>query len=110
MLNKFSETPAIDLGGGVTRHVMSHDGSMMAVTVDFETGSVGAVHSHPHEQITCCVCGRFRLILGETVSEIGPGDTYYCSPDQPHGVTCLEAGRLIDVFTPQREDFLEKGK
>ena len=106
MVTHISDMPALDLGGGVTRHVMSHDGAMMAVTVDFETGAVGAVHAHPHRQVTCCVSGRFRLTLGEETCEIAAGDTYVCAPDEPHGVTCLQAGRLIDVFTPEREDFL----
>ena len=25
-----------------------------------------------------------------------------------HGTRCLEGGHLLDVFTPQREDFLKK--
>ena len=28
-------------------------------------------------------------------------------PDVPHGVVCLEKGRLLDVFTPERKDFLK---
>jgi quercetin dioxygenase-like cupin family protein len=27
-------------------------------------------------------------------------------PDAPHGAVALEAGALIDVFTPARADFL----
>ena len=106
MVNFLDKTPVIDLGCGVSRRIMSHDGGMMAVAVDFEVGAVGAVHTHPHEQITYVVSGRFTATLGDSTCEIGPGDSYYCAPNEPHGVTCLEAGRLLDVFTPQREDFL----
>ena len=106
MVNFEKKTPGIDLGGGLTRRIMSHDGGMMAVAVDFEKDAVGALHSHPHEQITYVVSGRFTATLGEETCEIGPGDSYYCAPNEPHGVVCLEAGRLLDVFTPQREDFL----
>ena len=35
------------------------------------------------------------------------GDSYYAKPYVPHGVIALEEGKLLDVFTPQREDFLK---
>ena len=35
------------------------------------------------------------------------GDGYYVAPSLPHGFVCLEAGVLIDTFTPMREDFLK---
>jgi quercetin dioxygenase-like cupin family protein len=38
---------------------------------------------------------------------IKAGDSYYTIPNQPHGVTALEDGILLDIFTPQREDFLK---
>ncbi|MDN6549994.1 MAG: cupin domain-containing protein, partial [Enterobacterales bacterium] len=30
----------------------------------------------------------------------------YKKPNVMHGCVCIEAGTLIDVFTPQREDFI----
>ncbi len=38
---------------------------------------------------------------------ITAGDTYYTAPNEPHGVVALTDGILLDVFTPQREDFLK---
>jgi quercetin dioxygenase-like cupin family protein len=35
-----------------------------------------------------------------------PGDSVLIPGSVPHGVTCVAAGRLLDTFTPQREDFL----
>jgi quercetin dioxygenase-like cupin family protein len=42
---------------------------------------------------------------GEAV-EVGPGDTLAFPPNIPHGTLCLEAGTLLDIFTPMREDFI----
>jgi len=33
------------------------------------------------------------------------GDVFYVAPNLIHGAVCLEAGVLIDVFSPMREDF-----
>ena len=34
------------------------------------------------------------------------GDTLLKKDGVPHGCTCLEAGVLLDIFNPMREDFL----
>lgn len=106
MFRFYQDCPARELGGGVTRRVLSHDGSMMIVSVQFEKGAVGAPHSHPHEQCCYCVRGRFLAMVDGQEYEMGPGDSHHCLPHVPHGVTALEDGELLDIFTPQREDFL----
>ena len=106
MYCKDDKDKKVDLGKGVSRQVMSYGGGMMAVTVDFEKDAMGAAHAHPHEQITYCVSGRFLFTLDGVQEILNPGDTLYCGPDLVHGITCLEAGRVMDVFTPIRQDFL----
>ncbi len=102
-----SDIKFTDLGGGVKRRILAHDKDMMAVEVEFEKGAVGAMHTHPHVQISYVLRGRFLATLGDVEKEIGVGDTYYTTPDLPHGVVCLEEGALLDIFTPEREDFLK---
>ena len=107
MFKFYNETEFCDLGGGVGRRILSHDKDMMAVEVSFEKGAIGAMHSHPHVQISYVLEGKFEATIGDEKKIIGVGDTYYTVPDIPHGVVCLEKGKLLDIFTPQREDFLK---
>ncbi|MBE6634812.1 MAG: cupin domain-containing protein [Ruminococcaceae bacterium] len=95
-----------NLGGGVCRKILAFGEEIMAVEVSFEEGAVGSVHSHPHSQISYVLEGRFEARIGGEVKEISQGDSYYTEPDMPHGVVCLEKGKLLDVFTPMRMDFL----
>lgn len=95
-----------DLGGGVTRRVLAYSPQLMTVEVSFETGAESSVHTHPHCQNTFVRSGRFRFNVDGEAVEVGPGDTLAFPPDLPHGVRCLEAGALIDTFTPLRRDFL----
>ena len=107
MIARINEIPAQPAGEGVTRKIMARGGGMMSVEVTFKAGAVGAVHTHPHEQISYVAEGKFEFTMnGETVI-IEKGDSYYVAPDVPHGVTALTDGVLIDIFTPQREDFLK---
>jgi quercetin dioxygenase-like cupin family protein len=36
------------------------------------------------------------------------GDSFFVASGLLHGVEALEAGTLVDVFTPAREDFLSR--
>lgn len=99
-------TQTDDLGNGVTRRILAHGGTMMAVEVSFEQGAVGPLHHHPHEQLTYVLSGRFAFTIDGETKEVSAGDTLYKRPDVVHGCVCLEAGTLLDTFTPQREDFL----
>ena len=95
-----------DLGGGVSRRVLAYSDRLMIVEVNFEAGGVGSVHTHPHCQNTYVKSGRFRFTIDGAPVEVGPGDTIAFPPDLPHGTLCLEAGTLLDIFSPMREDFL----
>ena len=96
-----------NLGGGVARKVLAYDEDLMSVEVHFEKGAVGSMHTHPHVQISYVLEGSFEANIGGEVKIIKKGDTYITEPDVPHGVVCLEAGVLLDIFTPKRADFLK---
>ncbi|MEZ9512472.1 cupin [Vibrio breoganii] len=95
-----------DLGEGVKRKILAHSENMMTVEVHFDDGAIGALHSHPHEQITYVLSGEFEFTIGGESKIVKAGDTMYKKPDIVHGCTCLKAGVLLDNFTPMRKDFL----
>ncbi|MCI8269311.1 MAG: cupin domain-containing protein [Lachnospiraceae bacterium] len=104
--NKSVETK--ELGGGVTRKILSYSEKLMTVELRFPKGGVGAKHSHPHEQIGYIVSGS--LVYQEegcADKELHTGDTYYVKPNAVHGIVVLEDTVLLDIFTPVRKDFLE---
>ena len=102
------EQTLIDLGGGVTRRILSYDENLMSVEVSFETGAVGAVHTHPHTQCSYVLSGRFRYSVEGEAVELNPGDSIVVPSNLPHGTVCLEKGALLDIFTPMRKDFLNQ--
>lgn len=107
MFTENKNVPAKDLGGGVERKVLSYSKNLMACELRFEKGAVGALHSHPHEQIGYIISGR--LVYQEAGCEdkiLETGDTYYVAPNVVHGVQILEDTKLLDIFTPMREDFV----
>jgi quercetin dioxygenase-like cupin family protein len=95
-----------DLGGGVSRRILAHAGTMMQVEVHFEEGAIGPLHNHPHEQLTYVMSGEFEFTIGDEVKTVKAGDTLYKRSGIMHGCVCTKKGMLLDTFTPQREDFL----
>ena len=95
-----------DLGGGVSRKVLAHNDQLMIVEVHFEKGGVGSMHTHPHLQSTYVQSGKFRFTIDGKDVEVAQGDTIAFPSDIPHGTVCLEAGVLLDIFTPMRKDFV----
>ena len=93
-------------GEGVRRQVLGHGTDLMIVRVEFRKDAVGALHHHPHRQASYVAEGRFEVTVGNDTSILGPGDCFYVAGNVPHGLRAIEAGALIDVFTPIREDFL----
>ena len=93
-------------GAGVTRRILAYNDGLMCVENTFEKGAVGALYSHPHTQITYVVSGTFAFTIDGETRTVHAGDTMLKEDGVVHGCTCLEAGVLLDIFTPMREDFV----
>lgn len=98
--------PWLTVGAGVERQILTYGPELMLVKVAFAAGGVGARHQHRHSQITYVESGVFRCTVGEEEVVLRAGDTFYAAPYVWHGVECLEAGVLLDSFSPMREDFV----
>jgi quercetin dioxygenase-like cupin family protein len=92
---------------GMKRKIMAYDESLMVVKVEFEKGGIGTVHQHYHTQITHIEKGVFEVEISGEKKVLAAGDAFFVPPNALHGAVCLEAGVLIDIFSPMREDFVK---
>jgi len=91
---------------GNRRRVVLHTPELMMVEFAFEKGAVGALHSHPHVQSSYVAEGAFEVTIDGNVEIVRQGGAFIVPSNLRHGVKALEKGRLIDTFTPKRDDFL----
>lgn len=98
--------PAAHPDPGVIRQVLSDSPELMVVSFAFTAGAEGKLHSHPHVQSTYVESGRFRFSIDGDAFEVGRGDSFVIPSQALHGCVCLAPGRLIDTFSPRRDDFL----
>lgn len=100
------DTVWTEVAPGNRRAVLSHRPEMMLVAFRFEKGAIGAVHSHPHTQVSYVAEGMFDVTVDGITTRLGAGSSFIVAPNLVHGVVALAPGLLIDTFTPRREDFL----
>ena len=82
-------------------------GSLMMVEVKFDKNAIGDPHTHPHEQVSYIASGSFEFTLEGEKQILKKGDSVYIPANAIHETVALEDDSIIlDVFTPQREDFL----
>ena len=107
---RYHEMPVGKIGEGAERR-LGHTDNLMLVIVDFYDGPKSRPdppHSHPHEQVSYVVEGEVILVMDGQQTRLGPGDVFLVASGKPHSVQLLtERARLVDCFTPLREDFLE---
>ncbi|MCR5742883.1 MAG: cupin domain-containing protein [Lachnospiraceae bacterium] len=92
---------------GIVRKILAYTDELMLVENHFEKGAIGAMHHHPHTQITYVVSGVFEFTIGTETHVVRAGDTLQKKDGIEHGCVCLEPGILLDTFTPMRKEFVE---
>ena len=107
---KQDEAVVETIGEKRTRY-LTHTDTLMMVVIDFNDGPTSEPdppHDHPHEQVSYVAAGEIVVFLDGEPTQLGPGDIFTVPPDIPHSVQLLtEHVRLVDTFTPLREDFLK---
>lgn len=97
-------------GEGVVRKILGRGGNLMMVEVTFQKDAVGLPHHHIHEQVCYIAKGSFKFVVDGENRLVRKGDSIYIPSNAEHSCHALEDSIIVDVFTPQREDFLMCGR
>jgi quercetin dioxygenase-like cupin family protein len=73
--------------------------------IDLAAGAVVASHQHPHDQFSYVVAGEVEFTIGGETQVMKAGTVAIIPGGTPHGCRAVTACRLIDAFTPMREDY-----
>jgi len=107
---KRSETTPETIANGRNRYLAYTD-SLMVTVIDFTDGPSAQPdppHQHPHEQVTYCAEGEVLFFINGEPHHLRPGDLITVPSNAPHSIQLLSAQvRLVDSFTPIRDDFLK---
>ncbi|MGB4846016.1 MAG: cupin domain-containing protein [Ferruginibacter sp.] len=84
---------------------MEHSAQISYGCVSLEKGVTVPIHDHPHEQWTYIVEGEMEFTLEGEKQLLLPGMGAYIPSHAKHGAYAVTACKVIDVFTPVREDY-----
>jgi len=79
---------------------------MYQMVAELTAGSRMPEHRHSQEQIVHILSGRMRLIVEGTPHELATGDVSYLASNISHGVETIEDTRVLDTFSPPRDEYL----
>lgn len=94
------------MGEGTLHKVLNYDDNLMVCELTFEAGATGKEHSHPHTQITYVISGEHSFIIDGETTVLKAGDSIYIPSGAMHNATCIKPGKIVDIFSPKRDDFL----
>jgi quercetin dioxygenase-like cupin family protein len=101
-----NENPWIQICPGIKRQTLTSGKTMYQMTAQLDAGSKMPEHQHPQEQIVHILEGRMKLIVNGTPHELTAGDSFYLASNVPHGVETIENTRVLDTFSPPRDEYL----
>ena len=82
-----------------------HTDALTLAYWDIEANAALPEHSHPHQQVVNVLEGELELVVAGTPYRLGPGQVYTIPGEMPHAARALTACRVLDVFSPAREDY-----
>lgn len=91
---------------GVDFVVLSIGKDTMVTKMLYKTIDNVPTHKHANEQSGYVISGKYKLKFGGEAYLLSEGDTYSIPADMEHSIEIIEAGEVVDVFSPIRQDYL----
>ncbi|MBM4237498.1 MAG: cupin domain-containing protein [Euryarchaeota archaeon] len=108
MITRSKDAKVVQPVDGILRRMVACGEKCQIIEFRLRKGAKIPSHKHPHEQIGFVGKGKFRISVAGEESVVGEGDGYSIKPNVEHSVDVLEDSVAIDVFSPPREDFMDK--
>jgi len=81
---------------------------IMVARVLLKKGARVPLHSHHNEQVTYVLEGALHFFIENKELTVSAGEVLCIPPHMPHEAIALEDTVDVDIFTPPRQDWLNK--
>ena len=91
----------------ISRKMVTGEREMVA-QIYLKKGALVPMHSHESEQMTCILQGALKFLVGGEDIVVREGEVLHIPSWVPHQAEALEDTFELDVFSPIRQDWLDK--
>jgi quercetin dioxygenase-like cupin family protein len=99
--------PVEQITGTIARRYVTGDRVTVA-RFELARGGVVPRHAHENEQVSCVLSGVLRFQFDDREVVVGAGEVMRIPGGVAHEVAVLEDTVVIDVFSPVRQDWIDR--
>jgi len=100
----FSDIAAKEVAPGFFSKLIHTDTNTINF-IEVKAGSSTQLHKHLHQQCSFAIAGKFELTANGETQILEPGIFAIIPSNVEHGGTAVTDCKLIDIFSPVREDY-----
>jgi len=104
MRHRLDDLPAREVFPGFHGRFV-HSGAMTFAWWTIDEGAEVPEHAHPHEQVVNMLEGELSLTVAGEEHVLHAGDVVTIPGGVRHAAKALAPSRVLDVFSPVREDY-----
>jgi quercetin dioxygenase-like cupin family protein len=105
--HRWIDVPSEQINDAVARRFISGD-SVTIGRFELKQGGVVPPHSHANEQISMVLSGLLLFKIGGQETIVRAGEMMQIPGHVQHEVEALEDTLVVDVFSPVRQDWIDK--
>jgi quercetin dioxygenase-like cupin family protein len=105
--HRWDDIPAEQINPTISRQYITADRVTVA-RFELKRGAVVPQHSHENEQVSYIISGALKFLFDGREIVVRGGEVLQISPHVPHAAEAIEDTLAIDVFSPVRQDWVDK--
>ncbi len=107
VLHRWSELPQERINPSIVRQFITAERVTVA-RFELARGGVVPRHAHENEQVSYIVSGALTFVFDDRRVTVRGGEVIQIPPNVPHAAEVIEDCVAIDVFSPVRQDWLDR--
>ena len=106
-LHRWDEIALEKITEMISRKFVTGDRETLA-QVYLKRGAVVPMHAHESEQMTYVLQGALKMLVGGQEITVREGEVLHIPPQVVHQVEALDDTFVLDVFSPTRQDWVDR--
>ncbi len=105
--HRWADIPAESITPAISRRFITGDRVTVA-QFQLKKGGIVPAHAHANEQVSCVLSGALKFQLEGREVIVRGGEAIQIPGNVEHQVEVLEDALVMDVFSPLRQDWIDR--